>query len=206
MPDCCVSYPRTGKRLFDFLVVLIAIVLISPILLLIALLIKITDNGPVLFSQERIGLNSQPFTLYKYRSMRPMGTSEGPAVTAKGDARITPIGRLLRKTKLDELPQLFNVLIGDMSLVGPRPEVGRYVDMFRDDYKTVLSVRPGITDYAAIEYRNEEAVLARDPDPQEAYAKEILPAKILLYKKYIAELSFLTDLTIIVRTLGKLVG
>jgi len=183
-----------------------AVVLISPVLLLIAMLIMIAGNGPVFFCQERIGMNYQPFILYKFRTMSIGVSSAGPALTVKGDARIIPIGRLLRKTKLDELPQLFNVLKGDMSLVGPRPEVAQYVEMFKEDYKTVLTVRPGITDYAAIEYRNEEAILARYSNPQEAYVKEVLPAKIALYKKYIAEQSFLTDFKIIFSTLGKLVS
>lgn len=206
MADSRVSYPRTWKRVVDSFVVSAAIVLISPALLFIAVLIKITDNGDVFFRQERVGVNFRPFTLYKFRTMYSGTASAGSPVTVKGDVRITAIGRLLRKTKLDELPQLFNVLLGDMSLVGPRPEVVQYVEMFKEDYKTVLSVRPGITDYAAIEFRHEESILARYSNPQEAYTTEILPAKIVLYKKYIAEQSFSTDLKIILRTLAKLVS
>jgi len=233
-----VGYPHRWKRLFDLFVVLIAVAFIGPLLLIIALLVKATDNGPVFFRQERIGMDFRPFILYKFRTMRFGHISVGPPVTVKDDPSITPIGRVLRKTKLDELPQLFNVLTGDISLVGPRPEVSQYVEMFKEDYKTVLSVRPGITDFAAIEYRNEEAILLQmgggavgerlwdeglglkgrggeNSDggraakryystPREAYIKEILPAKISLYKKYIAEQSFLTDLKIIARTISKL--
>jgi len=206
MPNRCASYPHTWKRLFEFFAALFGIIIISPLLLVVALIVKVGSAGPIIYHQQRIGRSFHPFMIYKFRTMRPGSDADGNTCTVKGDARITPIGRLLRKTKLDELPQLFNVLIGDMSLVGPRPEVAQYVEMFKEDYKTVLSVRPGITDYAAIEYRNEEAILARYSNPQEAYAKEILPAKIALYKKYIAEQSFLTDLRIILRTLGKLVN
>ena len=194
------------KRFFDFFAVSITIIVLSPILIVIALLVKVTDNGPVLFCQERIGTDFHPFALYKFRTMRIGSTSAGPSVTIKGDSRITPIGRFLRKAKLDELPQLFNVFKGDMSLVGPRPEVAQYVEMFNEEYKTVLSVRPGITDYAAIEYRNEEDVLARYTNPQDAYTKEILPAKIALYKKYISEQSFMTDLRILIGTFRKIVS
>lgn len=199
-------YARWGKRFFDLAASACGFILLSPFLLLSALAVKLGGPGPVLFSHKRIGLDFKPFYTHKFRTMEDGAHKNGSPITIGGDARITPIGRLLRKTKLDELPQLFNVLKGDMSLVGPRPEVEQYVEMFKEDYKTVLSVRPGITDYAAIEYRNEEEILARYSDPQEAYVKEILPAKIALYKKYIAEQTFLTDLKILFRTLGKLVG
>ncbi|HAH32848.1 MAG TPA: sugar transferase [Elusimicrobia bacterium] len=197
-------YARSGKRVFDLIAVACGIVFLSPLFVLAALAVKLGGRGPVLFSHRRIGLNFKPFFTHKFRTMTVDADKHGPAITAGGDARITPMGRLLRKTKLDELPQLFNVLKGEMSLVGPRPEVAQYVEMFKEDYKTVLSVRPGITDYAAIEYRDEVAVLAQYSDPQEAYVQKLLPAKILLYKKYIAEQSFLTDLKILVRTLIKL--
>ena len=190
---------------------LIGIILISPLLLLVALIVKIGSAGPVLYCQQRIGRDFKPFSIYKFRTMRPGSDADGNTCTVQGDSRITPIGRLLRKTKLDELPQLFNVLKGEMSLVGPRPEVARYVELFREDYKTVLSVRPGITDYAAIEYRDEEGVLnalvgGKYASVHEAYIAEVLPAKIQLYKKYIAEQFFLPDLGIIFKTLLKGVG
>lgn len=196
-------YVAAGKRAFDLISAVCGILLLSPVLLLTALVLKLSGS-PILFSHRRIGLNFRPFFTYKFRTMVTGADKNGSAITTGGDVRITPIGRLLRKTKLDELPQLFNVLKGDMSLVGPRPEVEQYVEMFREDYKTVLSIRPGITDYAAIEYRNEEEILARYADPNVAYANNILPSKIVLYKRYILEQSFLTDLKIIVITLGKI--
>lgn len=213
MTDFAFSYPRVWKRLFDLSAAFFGILVLSPFLLVIALIIKLGDIGPVVYSQQRIGRNFKPFTIYKFRTMRPSSDTDRNTCTVQGDARITPIGRMLRISKLDELPQLFNVLIGDMSLVGPRPEVAYYVKMFREDYTPVLGVRPGITDYAAIEYRHEEALLAdlvckkaKYSTPHEAYIKEILPSKIALYRKYIAQQSLLTDLKIIMRTLGCVLG
>lgn len=199
-------YLKTGKRFFDLISAACGVLLLSPVFLLCVLVVKLSGPGPVFFNHRRIGMNFKPFFAHKFRTMVAGAYNNGSAITSSGDVRITPIGRLLRKTKLDELPQLFNVLKGEMSLVGPRPEVEQYVEMFREDYKTILSVRPGITDYAAIEYRNEEIVLARYADPQKAYAKEVLPAKIALYKEYILGQSFITDLKILIRTLGKIVG
>jgi len=195
-------YVLAGKRAFDLIFAACGILLLSPGFVLAALAVKLSGSGSVLFSHRRAGLNFKPFSIYKFRTMVIGADKNGSAITTSGDARITTVGRLLRKTKLDELPQLFNVLFGDMSLVGPRPEVEQYAEMFREDYKIVLSVRPGITDYAAIEFRHEEAILARYADPQLAYTTEILPAKIALYKKYISERSFITDLKILVRTAG----
>jgi lipopolysaccharide/colanic/teichoic acid biosynthesis glycosyltransferase len=169
----------------------------------VAVAVKASSPGPVLFSQARVGRNGRSFMILKFRSMR-MG-SGGPLVTAGGDSRITRVGRLLRRSKVDELPQLWNVLVGDMSIVGPRPEVRRYVDLYPEDYRHILAVRPGITDYAALEYRNEEAVLAGYPDPDAAYIDVVLPAKIALYHRYLKEMSLRTDLTLILRTLGKLI-
>ena len=204
------SYPDTWKRPLDFFAALCGIAVLSPLLLAIAIIVKAGSAGPVMYCQQRIGRNFKPFTIYKFRTMRPGSDADGDTCTVKGDARITPIGHILRKTKIDELPQLLNVIKGDMSLVGPRPEVARYVELFHDEYKTVLSVRPGITDYAAIEYRDEERILqqlgAKYPTTHEAYVAEILPAKIALYKKYVAEQSPLTDLRIILRTLRKVAG
>jgi len=199
-------YVRAGKRVFDLIFAIFGALLLSPLFVVAAMAVRLSGPGPVLFSHRRIGLNFKPFYTHKFRTMLVNADKNGSAITTCGDFRVTSIGRLLRKTKLDELPQLFNVISGDMSLVGPRPEVARYVEMFKEDYKTVLCVRPGITDYAAIEYRNEEIILARYSDPQAAYAKEILPAKIELYKKYISEQSFITDLKIILKTLLRLVS
>ncbi len=199
-------YAKTGKRAIDFTVSALGIVITSPFFLIAAVAVKFSGPGPVIFRHKRMGLGFKPFSTYKFRTMVSGADKTGASITSGGDARITPIGRILRKTKLDELPQLFNVLKGDMSLVGPRPEVEKYVTMFEADYRTVLSVRPGITDYAAVEFRNEEAVLARYADPQAAYAREILPAKISLYKKYISELSFWTDIKILAHTFAAVVG
>jgi len=197
-------YLQVGKRAFDLVAATCGILLLSPVFGLAALAVKLNGPGNVFFSHKRIGLNFKPIFIHKFRTMVMDADRNGVAITAGGDTRITTIGRLLRKTKLDELPQLFNVLLGDMSLVGPRPEVEQFVEIFKEDYKMILSVRPGITDYAAIEYRNEETILAGYSNPQDAYIRKILPAKIALYKKYILEQSFGTDLGILMRTVRKI--
>jgi len=199
-------YIRYGKRIFDILASLSGLIILSPLLLLIGLLIKLTDRGPVFFTQVRIGQDFKPFRLIKFRSMVVNADKMGALVTGGNDPRITPIGKFLRKTKLDELPQLINVLKGDMSLVGPRPEVAKYIDPYREEYREILQVKPGITDYAAIEYRNEEEVLKQYKDPEEGYIKEVLPAKIDLYRKYISEISFFTDIKLIFQTLLRITG
>lgn len=198
-------YRTYGKRLFDASSALLGLALLWPLLLLIAALVKLSDGGPVLFTHTRVGRGFRTFRLFKFRTMTADAGSRGPQVTAGGDPRVTAIGRLLRRTKLDELPQLLNVVIGDMSIVGPRPEVPKYVEMFRDrHYNAILTLRPGITDYAAIEFRDEESVLRRFADPEEGYVREVLPRKIELYERYLREISFLTDLKIIMRTFGKI--
>ena len=198
-------YRTYGKRLFDAAASLSGLVLLCPLLVLIALVVKLSDGGPVLFRQVRVGRAFRPFLLLKFRTMVADAGSRGPQVTKGGDPRITPVGRLLRKTKPDELPQLLNVLKGDMSIVGPRPEVPKYVEMFRDrHYNEILSLRPGITDYATIEFRDEETVLQRFADPEEGYVREVLPRKIELYERYLREIGFLTDLRIIALTFGKI--
>ena len=194
-------YRRHFKRAFDFAASAAGLVVLSPVLLAVAAALKLMDPGPVFFSQTRVGLGSKRFRLLKFRSMRVGGG--GPLITTGADARVTPLGRLLRKTKLDELPQLFNVLLGDMSFVGPRPEVPRYVELFKTDYELILTVKPGITDYAAIRYRDEEAVLAAFHDAEEGYVTKVLPDKIALYRRYIADVGFMTDLGIIVATASK---
>lgn len=203
------TYSHTGKRLLDLFSSFLGIIVLSPVLLLVSLLVKLGDGGAVIYRQRRIGRDFEPFEIYKFRTMSSGADSDGNTCTVKGDSRITKVGNILRKTKLDELPQLFNVLKGDMSLVGPRPEVARYVDLFRKDYELVLTVRPGITDYAAIEYRNEEEVLGQLAGVQystvhDAYVAVVLPAKIALYKRYLTDLSFGADLKIISATVFRL--
>lgn len=193
------------KRIFDVVSSGIVLILFSPLFLLIAILIKTSDCGPVFFSHTRVGRNFIPFEVYKFRTMVIGASQKGPAITASNDLRITKVGRFLRKTKLDEIPQLFNVLKGDMSIVGPRPEVNKYVEMFLDEYKKILLVKPGITDYATIEFRDEEKILKKYNDTEAGYAKEVMPAKIELYKKYLRDKSFFTDLKLIFLTFWKII-
>ena len=194
------------KRLMDIAIASVGLILFSPVMILCALLVKLTSKGPAFFKQERVGLNFRPFQILKFRSMVVGAPKLGAAVTVDGDPRITTIGRLMRKSKLDELPQLFNVLKGDMSLVGPRPEVPEYVHLFQRDYQELLSVRPGITDISSITYRYEEEILAAADDPREAYISEVLPAKIELGKSYIERSSVLFDLKLIFITAGRVFG
>lgn len=194
------------KRVFDFTAALVGLLVFFPFLILIAILIKLDSPGPIFFRQERMRLGFRSFRLFKFRSMRVDAPATGPAITAGGDSRVTRVGRWLRDTKLDELPQLINVVLGEMSLVGPRPEVRKYVEMFRRDYEDILKVRPGITDYAAIAFRDEESVLARFENPEEGYVREVLPRKILLYRQYLARRSFWIDLRIIFLTVVRITG
>ncbi len=187
-----------AKRAMDIVGATAGLFALSPLLAAAAAAVKLTSPGPALFRQTRVGLGGRPFQILKLRSMRV--DASGPSVTRGGDARVTAIGRVLRRTKLDELPQLWNVLVGDMSLVGPRPEVPRYVERFPDAYARILTIRPGITDYAALEYRDEEAVLASAPDLESAYVDVVLPAKIRLYERYLQEMSLGTDLKLLART------
>jgi lipopolysaccharide/colanic/teichoic acid biosynthesis glycosyltransferase len=188
------------NRLADLVAAGLGLVLLSPLFLATALAILWREGRPVFFRQERIGRGGQPFHLWKFRTMRP--ASSGPLLTVAGDARITPLGRLLRRTKLDELPQLWNVLKGDMSLVGPRPEVRRYVERYTPDQRRVLALTPGITDPASLKYFNEEDVLATFPDPESAYVEVIMPQKISLNLDYAARATFLSDLAVILKSIG----
>jgi lipopolysaccharide/colanic/teichoic acid biosynthesis glycosyltransferase len=198
-------YLKFYKRMLDISLSFLSIIILFPFFLLIGLLIKLDSKGKIFFIQKRIGKNFKAFYLYKFRSMIENAEKKGPLITNKEDGRITHIGKFLRKTKLDELPQLFNVLKGDMSLVGPRPEVKKYVEIYKDDYEYILSVKPGITDQAAIEFRDEEIILNRYKDDIEnAYIKKILPIKIEIYKKYIDNVSFLIDTKLIFNTLMKI--
>ena len=171
-----------------------------PVFLAAAVLVKLSGPGPVLYRQERVGRDFRPFQICKFRTMTN-GAGAGLPITVRGDRRVTPVGRLLRRTKLDELPQLINVLKGEMSLVGPRPEVPRYVAMFRKDYEAILLIRPGITDEASMAFRDEETILSQAADPQETYLRDILPRKIALGRHYVQTRTFRGDLAIIARTI-----
>jgi lipopolysaccharide/colanic/teichoic acid biosynthesis glycosyltransferase len=193
------------KRLFDIIAALLGIIILSPLLLIIALLVGIGSHGGILYKQIRVGRDMKEFRLFKFRTMYADSDKKGLLTVGMRDSRITPIGYFLRRYKLDELPQLFNVLMGDMSIVGPRPEVPKYVAMYNAEQKKVLSVRPGITDYASIEYVNENEVLAKSDKPEELYINEVMPAKLKLNLKYINEMGFMTDLKIILRTVGEII-
>jgi lipopolysaccharide/colanic/teichoic acid biosynthesis glycosyltransferase len=193
------------KRTFDFVAALLGFVLLSPLLLLVACLIKLDSPGPVLFRQERLGKGFRPFLIYKFRTMVHDAPRKGGPITIGADPRITGLGRVLRRTKIDEFPQLINVLRGEMSFVGPRPEVRPYVERFHEDYEEILRVLPGITDLASVQYLDEAEVLGRYKNPEAAYVSHILPDKIKLAKEYVRRSSLFFDLTLIVRTLLKLV-
>ena len=190
------------KRLFDLIVSAVAIVVLSPLFLAIAIAVRLDSRGPVLFRQERMGRGFRPFPICKFRTMVVDAPRLGGQLTAGDrDPRITRVGRFLRRWKLDELPQLLNVFKGDMSFVGPRPEVPRYVEMFRDDYAVILTVRPGMTDPASIKYLNEAALLAAADNPEDTYVRQILPEKIALAKQYVSQRSLGYDLRLIWNTL-----
>ena len=189
------------KRAFDLAASGIGLLLLSPLLLALAVWIRLDSPGPVFFRQERIGLRGRPFRIYKFRSMRV--DHSGPQITVGADDRITRSGHIIRAYKLDELPQLLNVFLGDMSLVGPRPEVPRYVALYPADVRAeVLSVRPGITDLASVQYRSESTLLAQSANPERTYVDTILPAKLALCRQYVRERSLGLDLKIIGMTLG----
>ena len=172
-------------RLFDILFSALGLIILSPLFAVLYILIRTESKGGAFYVQERIGKDVKPFGLYKFRTMRTGSESEGLLTIGEHDNRITRIGYFLRKTKIDELPQLMNVLKGNMSLVGPRPEVRKYVDLYTEEQLKVLSVRPGITDYASIEYVNENELLSKADDPDRVYIEEIMPNKIKLNMKYL---------------------
>ena len=191
------------KRTFDIGVSFVGLILLSPLMLLAALAIKLDSPGPIMFRQKRIGEGFHPFLIYKFRTMQE-ASGRRRSLTVGDDPRITPTGRLLRRTKIDEIPQLINVLKGDMSFVGPRPEVPEFVELFRSEYEEILKVRPGITDLASLKYRDEAAVLEQSENPEEEYLRRVLPDKINLSKEYIRRSSFFFDLTLILKTVRKL--
>ena len=193
------------KRLVDILGASLGLVLFSPLFLILAALITLDSSGPVLFRQERVGRGFIPFHIYKFRTMAVGRANEGLCITSRNDPRVTRVGRWLRATKLDEFPQLLNVLVGDMSLVGPRPEVRHYVELFRSEYEQLLSIRPGMTDLASLKYRDEGDVLAQVEDPEAEYVTRILPDKIELGNLYLQRASLLFDLSLILNTLLRLV-
>lgn len=186
------------KRLFDVLMSASVLIVLSPLLLVLSAAILIDSGFPVFFSQERVGRGFRKFKLRKFRTMRKAGS--GPLITVGGDSRVTRFGRLLRKAKLDEVPQFWNVLRGEMSVVGPRPEVMEYVELYRERYQRILSVRPGITDLASIHFRNEEEILALSRDPLGEYRERILPMKLDLADRYLESRTLFGDLAIILRT------
>lgn len=190
------------KRTFDFLVSFFGLLLLSPLILCIAVWVKCDSKGPIFYRQVRVGKGGREFKLLKFRSMRVGADRAGLLTLGDRDPRVTRSGFWLRKTKLDELPQLFNVLVGDMSLVGPRPEVPKYVALYTPEQREVLSVRPGITDTASLEMRNEAELMAQQADPEVYYVNVQIPLKIKLAKEYIAQQSLLSDLKLIVRTIG----
>ena len=191
------------KRIFDITLSLFGLIILLPFMLIIAILIKIDSKGSVFFKQIRVTKNGKEFKIFKYRTMR-VGSDKYSQITVGKDDRITKIGSFLRKYKLDEIPQLINVLIGDMSLVGPRPEVPKYVALYTDEQKEILKVRAGITDYASIEFSDENDLLASEEEPEKAYIEKIMPKKIELNKKYLSEISILTDIKIILLTIKKI--
>ena len=193
------------KRLFDLVVAALGLLVLAPVLLTLGLWVALDSAGPVFFRQQRVGRAGRLFDIYKFRTMR--AAADGPAITVGADARITRAGRWLRRTKADELPQLLNVLRGDMSLVGPRPEVPQYVALYPASLRDlVLSVRPGITDRASIEYRDESTLLGQSSDPERTYVEQILPVKLRYAAEYAQSHTLWGDVKIIARTVSVLWG
>jgi len=183
----CKLPEMTTKRIFDLVLSLVSLLILSPFLALAALFIKMESKGPILYRQLRVGLNEKPFYIYKFRTMEVGAEQKGLPITGADDPRLTMGGKVLRKTKLDEMPQLFNVLKGEMSLVGPRPEVPQYVKLYTNEQKRVLTVKPGMTDPATVYFRDEEGLLAKADDKESFYINEIMPIKLKLYLQYIAQ-------------------
>ena len=194
-------YSQFGKRAFDLSAALTGLIVGAPLLLLCALLVSLSSPGPILFRQIRVGKEGRKFTILKFRTMVNGADRFGPGVTAWTDARVTGIGKFLRRIKLDELPQLFNVLKGEMSLVGPRPEIPKYVELMSSEQRKVFATRPGITDLASLVYRNEEQILASAEDPMAFYEQDVLPRKINLSLEGMRRSSFEYDLKLILMTI-----
>jgi lipopolysaccharide/colanic/teichoic acid biosynthesis glycosyltransferase len=197
-------YARTGKRWLDTACAFLGIVLLAPVFVLLAAFVLVTSGWPIFFSQERTGLGGKSFRICKFRTMTGKPAQKADLLTAAGDARVTTFGRWLRRTKCDELPQLFNVLAGDMSLVGPRPEVPLYTQTFTTRQRAILQVRPGITGPAAIRYIAEEKLLLEQQDKEAFYLKVLLPAKLECDLRYLQSIAFNTDLKLIANTFARL--
>ena len=196
-----------AKRLFDLALALPALALALPLMVAITLWVRLDSAGPALFRQQRVGRHGRLFHIHKFRTMRVRSSQAGPLITVAGDARVTRAGRWLRRTKLDELPQLLDVIRGDMSLVGPRPEVPRYMALYPDEARRlILSVRPGVTDRATIEFRDEERLLAAASDPERAYVEQVMPIKQRYYLDYVARRSLAGDVGILIDTLRAVLG
>jgi lipopolysaccharide/colanic/teichoic acid biosynthesis glycosyltransferase len=189
------------KRIFDVCFAILGLVCLAPVILIACIAVGLSSGLPIFFNQERIGRNLKPFQIYKFRTMRISNKQNESQITSSDDRRITAIGSILRKSKIDEIPQLFNVLRGDMSFVGPRPEVPKYVKLYQNEFSEVLAVRPGITDLASIKYRNENELLANSENPEIEYIDTILPDKLSLAKEYVENQSLKNDLLLIFRTL-----
>lgn len=192
------------KRIFDFLSSLVVLIILSPVILVIAILILIDSSGGVFYHQKRVGLNEKEFGLIKFRTMRP-DSDQIKITVGDRDPRVTGVGYYLRKYKLDELPQLINILKGEMSVVGPRPEVKQYTDLYNDRQRQVLTVKPGLSDLATLEYVNESEILAKSTNPEKTYVEEIMPHKLNLNLQYIDQQSFFLDLKIIFKTFSRII-
>lgn len=194
-----------AKRTFDVIMSSIGLIILSPFFLIISLLIKMDSSGPVFFKQIRVGRYEKNFKILKFRTMVTDAEKRGAQITVGRDSRITRVGHFLRKSKLDELPQLINVFKGDMSLVGPRPEVPKYTQYYTKQQKHIFEIRPGITDFASIKYRDENEILAKSPDPEKTYIEEIMVDKLNLNLEYLEKKSLLTDIKIIFHTFYKII-
>ena len=188
------------KRNLDILITFVSAVLFFPVIIVVSMVILVSSGYPVFFLQERVGKDWKSFKIIKFRTMVKNADKKGIGVSSHNDSRITSIGKFLRKFKIDEIPQIFNVLIGNMSLVGPRPELLKYAEYYMDDYSEILKIKPGITDYASLKFRNESELLKNTNDNEKFYINKILPEKIQLYKKYLKEANLKTDLRIIFST------
>ncbi|MEI6424999.1 MAG: sugar transferase [Lentisphaerota bacterium] len=193
-------YSRFFKRIFDFTVAGTAFMFLLPLFLFIAIIIKLDTRGPVFFRQKRGGRNGKYFDIFKFRSMTVKEKTDGKDLDPGSCSRITWAGKMIRRTKIDELPQLINVVMGEMSLVGPRPEVEIYIRLYQTRWDKILAVRPGITDPASIKFRNEEELLAKAKKPEDEYRKVILPRKLEIYEDYVRRVSFLSDVKILLGT------